>query len=65
MILKEKKKIGLQIVSDANIFCCVQILNFCPSYNRIREMGFPGDRVARALANCDNDEEQAISSLVG
>jgi len=58
---KEAIQYGLQTYGDDQ----TKILDFCPSYNRIREMGFPGDRVARALATYDNDEEQAISSLVG
>jgi len=44
---------------------CLQILDFCPAYYKIRDMGFPAERVARALAQNNNDEEQAVLALVG
>jgi hypothetical protein len=41
-----------------------KVVQFCPSYTRIREMGFAPDAVAGALAMHDNDEDRAISYLV-
>lgn len=43
----------------------MQVLDFCPAYYKIRDMGFPPDRAARALAQHNNDEEQAVLALVG
>lgn len=57
---KESIQYALQTYGDDQ----TKILDFCPAYNRMREMGFPGDRIARALASVDNDVDQAISSLV-
>lgn len=41
-----------------------KVLDFVPSYNRLREMGFPSDAVAGALAMYDNDKERALAHLV-
>ncbi|XP_024381917.1 uncharacterized protein [Physcomitrium patens] len=57
---KEAVQYALQTYGDDQN----KVLDFCPPFNRIREMGFAADRVAKALASCNNDEEQAISSLV-
>lgn len=43
----------------------MQILDFCPAFYKIRDMGFQPDHVARALAQHNNDEEQAVIALVG
>ncbi|KAH9555320.1 hypothetical protein CY35_08G107800 [Sphagnum magellanicum] len=41
-----------------------KVVDFCPSYSRLWEMGFQSDAVAAALATCDNDFERALAYLV-
>eukprot|EP00249_Psilotum_nudum_P002418 c15445_g1_i1 orf=222-866(+) len=41
-----------------------KVVEFVPSYNLLREMGFPSDAVAGALAMYDNDKERALAHLV-
>ncbi|CAM6042699.1 unnamed protein product [Sphagnum compactum] len=41
-----------------------KVLDFCPSYDRLREMGFQPDAVAAALVKSDIDFEQSLAHLV-
>ncbi|KAJ7569315.1 hypothetical protein O6H91_01G072400 [Diphasiastrum complanatum] len=41
-----------------------KVVEFCPAYNLLREMGFPSDAVAGALAMYDNDKERALAHFV-
>ncbi|KAH9570226.1 hypothetical protein CY35_02G029900 [Sphagnum magellanicum] len=41
-----------------------KVLDFCPSYDRLLEMGFQPDAVAAALAKSDIDFEQSLAHLV-
>jgi len=58
---KEAVQYALQTFGDDQ----TKILDFCPAFYKIRDMGFQPDRVARALAQHNNDEEQAVLALVG
>ncbi|KAG6557096.1 hypothetical protein Mapa_001023 [Marchantia paleacea] len=41
-----------------------KVLDFVPSYNLLREMGFPAVAVTGALAMYDNDRERALAHFV-
>eukprot|EP00271_Cylindrocystis_brebissonii_P009754 TRINITY_DN2495_c0_g1_i1.p1 TRINITY_DN2495_c0_g1~~TRINITY_DN2495_c0_g1_i1.p1 ORF type:complete len:258 (+),score=81.94 TRINITY_DN2495_c0_g1_i1:173-946(+) len=41
-----------------------KIVDFCNSYERLREMGFPPEAVAEALTLCDNNPERAVVHLM-
>lgn len=58
-----KEAVALAIAAYGDVQ--TKVVDFVISYDVLREMGFEPDKIARALAMCDNDKERASAHLLG